>query len=225
MNRFRQPALIFLWLDVAASFVVAAFTLLDGPITTYSVITTIGIIFGGVVLAWWATIFGRVSRGLGVPATDGTLRSLALSYPWLTAYNLSRWGMFLLGVLAGAAPEANPVALTALITIWGAAVLTSNAVNSHLVRLASGPDEAVPTNAARLCDWLNLYAAVGAGLAVMNLVPIKGLDVTPTPPLMQVVYTAASVIDIVAMLLSLLAIRQAVSGPLPSGKSSGSQGS
>ncbi|WP_291426615.1 hypothetical protein [Deinococcus sp.] len=206
-NRWRFPALLFSWLDVAACLGAATYLLWNANFQGAAWFDAVSMLLAGLVLAWWTTIFGRVTLGLGVPATDGTLRALAVSYPLLTSLRLVIWGLTLLVILDGTFPTANPVALTAMMTLWGAAIMAANAVNAGLVRLATVTDELVRPQAERLSDWLNLSAALALGMLVINFVPIKGYGTPPTPT-MNLVYAAGGLLDLVSALFQFLAVRQ-----------------
>ncbi len=214
MNRFRGPALVALWVNVALTFGLCAFVLWNNDFDVVGWIDAFRFFLAGLVLTWWTQLFALVSQRRGVNTENGLWRSLALSYPWLTVFSLTMWTLVLLGLLSDGAPEANPVALTALMTVWGGAILATNAVNAGLLRLASGPDAALGQNAARLLDWLNLGAALSLGMLVINLVPIKGFSSEQTM-LEQVVYAASGLADTVSTLLAFFALRAAH----PEGKS------
>lgn len=215
MNRWRTPALVALWLQVASLFGIASYALskdnfgLDGWLSGGEAF------LAGLVLWWWTVLFSRLSRGEGVAPTDGTLRSFALLFPILTVFRVSLWGLLTLGLLLGTAPEANSVALTALVTIWGGAIFAGNAVYGHTLRLALEPGNLLART--RLLEWLNAAAALSLGMLVMNLLPIKGFSEAPSPT-SQLVYGVSGVLDVVATVLALLAlmpVRQASgkSGP------------
>nr|WP_246363196.1 hypothetical protein [Deinococcus budaensis] len=158
------------------------------------------------VLAWWTLLLGRVTAGRAVPPGDGTLRALRFAFPWLTSWRLVLWFLTLLFVLSGGAPDANRVALTALLTVWPAGVLAGNAVYGSLARLAPNPADLAGRK--RLADWLNLAAALSLGMAVFNLVPIAGFSTPPTPT-DQLVYGVSGALDVAATLLALRAVRAA----------------
>jgi hypothetical protein len=116
------------------------------------------------------------------------------------------WFLTLVSVLGGGAPQANPVALTALLTVWLAGILGGNAVYGTLARLA--PEPANLLRRARLAEWLNLAAALSLGMAVFNVVPVAGFSRPPTLT-DQLVYGLSGALDVAATLLALWAVRTA----------------
>jgi len=145
-----------------------------------------------------------------VPDTDGTWRSLALLYPWLTALRGASWLAVLLAVLGGGAPEASALGLTALLTLWAASILAGNAVYGSLLRLTLDP--ASQSARARLTDWLNVAAALSLGMGVANLVPLPGFSTAPglTDAL---AYGAGAALDVAATLLAFQAVRAGAGTP------------
>lgn len=206
MNRFRTPALIALWVQVVAVFGLCVFALWDGQFSWSAWMSGAEAFLAGLALVWWTQLFALVTQNRGVPTTNGTWRALAAVYPMLTAVRAALWGLTLLGILAGMAPEANSVALTALMTIWGGAIFASNAINAGILRLASGPDEAVLHNRTRLAEWLNTSAALSLGMAVLNVVPIKGFSDSPELA-SQLAYGVGGLLDVLATVLAFFALR------------------
>lgn len=200
VQHLRPLALGFLWAEVVAVFGMVAFILLRGQPGPQDWINAFDSFLAALVLTWWTVVFTRLSAGQATPPENGTLRALAVAFPWLTSFRAALWGLTLLGLLTGGAPEANPLALTVLMTVWGAAILSSNAVNGSLVRLA--PDPASPAKRRRLLDWLNLSAALALGMAVLNVVPIAGFSADTTLPA-QLVYGVGGLLDVVATVLAL----------------------
>lgn len=206
MNRWRTPALIALWVQVVSVFGLCAFVLWDGKLNWSAWMSGAEAFLAALVLVWWTQLFAIVTQNRGVPTTNGTWRALAIVYPALTAVRIVLWGITLLAILAGVAPEANSVALTALMTIWGGAIFASNATNAGMLRLAAGSDEAVPLNRTHLTDWLNTSAALSLGMVVLNVVPIKGFSDTPELT-SQLVYGIGGLLDVLATLLAFFALR------------------
>lgn len=198
--RLRPLALGFLWAEVAAVFGTVAFALWREQLGPQGWINAFDALLGGLVLTWWTLVFTRLSAGQATPPDSGTLRALAAAFPWLTSFRAALWGLTLLGLLTGGAPEANTLALTALMTVWAAAILSSNAVNGSLVRLA--PEPGNPAAARRLMDWLNVSAALAMGMTVLNVVPIAGFSATVTLDA-QLVYGLVGVLDVTATVLAL----------------------
>lgn len=203
MNRWRIPALSALWVQVASVFAVATFAARHADSTWEAVIQGGEAMLAGIVLWWWTVIFSRISRGEGVPPTNGTLRALALFFPVLTLLRASLWAMMALALLLGAAPEANPVALTALVTVWGGAIFAGNAVYGYTLRVALEPGNLLART--RLLEWLNASAALSLGMAVLNVIPIRGFG-DPPSQMSQLVYGVAGLLDVTATVLALLAL-------------------
>ncbi|CAM4210510.1 hypothetical protein [Deinococcus marmoris] len=203
LSRWRALALGFLWAQVVAVFGTVAFVLLRGAPGPQQWINALDALLGALVLTWWTLVFTRLSAGQATGPGNGPLRALTAAFPWLTSFRAALWGVTLLGLSTGAAPEANTLALTALMTVWGAAILASNAVNGSLVRLAPEPEN--PANRKRLMDWLNLSAALALGMAVLNVVPIVGFSASTTLP-SQVIYGLVGVLDVTATVLALWAL-------------------
>lgn len=198
--RLRPLALGFLWAQVVAVFGTVAFALWQGQFGPQGWINAFDAFLAALVLTWWTLVFTRLSAGQATAPQNGILRALALAFPWLTSFRAALWGLTLLGLLTGGAPEANTLALTALMTVWGAAILASNAVNGSLVRLAPEPGD--PAGARRLMDWLNLSAALALGMTVLNVVPIAGFSANVTLGA-QTVYGLVGVLDVTATVLAL----------------------
>lgn len=208
-SRWRALALGFLWAQVVMVFGTAAFALWRDQFGPQGWLNATDAVLAALVLTWWTLIFTRLSAGRATPPGDGTLRALAVAFPWLTSFRAALWGVTLLMLVTGGAGEANSVALTALMTVWGASILASNAVNGSLVRLA--PEPANPAHRKRLMDWLNLSAALVLGVTVLNVVPIAGFSDT-VPSSAQVVYGVGGLLDVVATVLALWVL-MALGGP------------
>lgn len=208
-NPWRTPALAALAAQVASLFLLSAYAAATGR----GVFVWLGVVetaLAGVVLWWWTALLGRLLRGQAVPDTDGTWRSLALLYPWLTALRGASWLAVLLAVLGGGAPEASALGLTALLTLWAASILAGNAVYGSLLRLTLDP--ASQSARTRLTDWLNVAAALSLGMGVANLVPLPGFSTAPglTDAL---AYGAGAALDVAATLLAFQAVRAGAGTP------------
>jgi len=214
-DRWRRAALLALSLQVLGLLGLVAYGLWRGNLSQGAWFSAIEAFLAALVLAWWTVILARFTAGQAVTPTDGTLRALRLAFPWLTSWRLVLWFLTLLFVLSGGAPEANRVALTALLTVWPAGVLAGNAVYGSLARLAPNPVDLAGRE--RLASWLNVAAALSLGMAVFNLVPIAGFSTAPTPT-DQLVYGLSGALDVAATLLSLRAVRTA---PLAERESTG----
>lgn len=209
--RWRSLALGALWVQVAALLGTAAFSLWrSADFSRY--FNAAEALIAALVMAWWTTLLGRALNAQPTPGTDGVWRALSLTFPWLTSLRGALWGMTLFGVLGGATPEANPVALTALLTIWGAAIIASNATYGSLTRVSTEPLAAAPRR--KLMDWLNLSAALSLGMAVLNVVPIPGFSGDPDLST-QLVYGLGGLLDVTATLLALRALQVQ---PVPGGE-------
>lgn len=204
MNRWRTPALVALWLQVASVFGIASYVLTKGNFDFNAWISGGEAFLAALVLWWWTQMFSRLSQGQGVPPTDGVLRAFALFFPILTIFRGTLWGMTVFMVLMGAAPEANSVALTALLTIWGGAIFAGNAVYGHTLNVALEPQNLLART--RLLDWLNVSAALSLGMAVMNVIPIKGFSTEPVNQMSQLVYGTSGLLDVIATVLALMAL-------------------
>ncbi|SMB90436.1 hypothetical protein [Deinococcus hopiensis] len=203
---WRSAALAALWVQVLTVFGAAAYALISENFSAFAWLNAVEAFLAGVLLVWWTLLLGRLTAGQATPPGDGTLRSLQLAFPWLTSFRLVLWFLTLLAVLNGAGETANAVALTALLTVWPAAVLAGNAVYGTLVRLTPSPADAAGHR--RLADWLNLAAALSLAMAVFNVVPIPGFSSSVTLS-DQLVYGLGGAVDVVATLLAMQAVQSA----------------
>lgn len=204
MNRWRTPALVAQAAYVLASFGVTAFTLLPG-LNEGTVISALRSLLAGLVGAWWAVVFGHYVQGQATPDTDGTLRALQVFFPWLTALRLSLWLVSLLAASDLNWAEVNPVAFTALQTLALAYALAKNAVYGTLARFAADPQSTL--GRLRLGQWLNLAAPLALAIGVINVVPMRGLGQGQDPGVL-LMYGGYAVLDLLALGLSLLALRE-----------------
>ena len=202
-NRWRTPALAAQWLYVAATLGLTAYTLLPG-LNEGTVLTGLRSLLAALVGAWWAVIFGRYLLGQGTPDTDGTLRALRLFFPWLTALRLSLWLLGLLALGGDVAAQVNPVALTALQTLSFGYLFAKNAVYGTLARHATDPANALGRR--RLGEWLNVAAPLALAIGVINTVPLRGMS-AGFEPLTVALYGLHAALDLLALGLSLLALR------------------
>ncbi|WP_245872763.1 hypothetical protein [Deinococcus planocerae] len=207
--RWRSAALAALTVQVMGLFALVAYALWRGNFSTGAWFTAVEAFLSGLVLAWWTAVFRRFTRGRAVAPGDGALRALSLAFPWLTSFRLVLWFLLLLSLANGGAPEANGVALTALMTVWPASILAGNAVYGTLARLAPQPGD--PLRRKRLADWLNVAAALSLAMAVFNVVPIAGFSDRPTLGA-QLVYGLSGALDVLATLLALRAVQVAPAG-------------
>ena len=210
VNRWRSFALWALWAQVVSLFAVSAYALWKGNFTGSAALSATEAFLAGLVMVWWTLLYARVTLVEAIAPTDGVLRALRLVFPGLRALRAALWLMTLLMLLSGAGSEANPVALTTLMTVWGGAIMASNAVYGTLARLVTQPAD--PLQCQRLVEWLNVAAALSLGMGVLNVVPIAGFSSTPVLHT-QVVYGLVAVIDVLATLLARQALRAA---PFPS---------
>ncbi len=202
---WQRAAVWALWAQVASLYALSAFALWRGQFSGQGWLNAAESGLAALVLAWWTVLFSRVLRAQATPDTDGTWRALALTFPWLTALRASLWLVLLLGVLSGAAAEANPVALSAILTIWAGAIIASNAVAGNLVRLSAEPGSAPLRR--RLREWLNASAALSLGMGVMNVVPVRGLGDAPDFT-SQLAYGGAALLDVLATVLAYRALAE-----------------
>ncbi|THF67774.1 hypothetical protein E7T06_19525 [Deinococcus sp. Arct2-2] len=220
--RWRSLALAALWVQVASLFGLVAYVLwrgnAAGGLDELVWLSAFDSFLAALVMWWWTATFARVTLGQAIPTEplpgpdapgSGQLRALRATFPWLTALRLSLWFLTVLGVMNESSLEANPVALTALLTVWGAAIFASNAMYGSLARLATNPAEAIDRE--RLLGWLNLSAALGVAMTVFNVVPIAGFSTIPTLT-SQLVYGLGGVLDVVATLLAFRAVQTMPAG-------------
>lgn len=203
MTRWRTPALAALWLQVAGLVALAAYLLGRGGLAGLGWTSAAESLLAALVLGLWTAVLSRLTAGRGTPPEHGPLRALRGLFPWLTSLRLALWFLTLVAVLGGAAPQANAVALAALLSVWPAAVLAGNAVYGTLVRLAPEPGDLL--RRTRLADWLNVAAALSLAMTVFNVVPIAGFSSSPQGADLWV-YGLSGALDVGATLLA----RQAV---------------
>lgn len=202
---WRQAALVALTVQVVGLFGLVPYALLSQNFSQDAWLNAVQTFLAGLVLAWWTAVLGRFMAGRAVLPADGTLRALQIAFPWLTSFRLVLWGLTLLLVLGGVAPEANTVALTALFTVSLAGILAGNAVYGTLARFAPSPAD--PLGRRRLADWLNVAAALSLAVTVFNVVPIAGFSSPPTRT-DQFVYGLSGALDVLATLLALRAVQE-----------------
>ncbi|MFB9992923.1 hypothetical protein ACFFLM_13190 [Deinococcus oregonensis] len=225
--RWRSLALGTLWVQVASLFGLVAYALWADGLDEVAWLNALDSFLAALVMWWWTATLSRVTLGqpistktlLGPPAPGaGQLRALRVVFPWLTALRFSLWFLTVLSVVSNSSLEANPVALTALLTTWGAAIFASNAMYGSLARLAASP--ANPIDQERLLGWLNLSAALSVAMTVFNVVPIAGFSSTPDLT-NQVVYGLSGVLDVVATLLAFQAVKTMPVDAAPNPKTAG----
>ncbi|UQN07145.1 hypothetical protein [Deinococcus sp. QL22] len=215
--RWRSLALAALWVQVASLFGLVAYVLwrgnAAGGLDELVWLSAFDSFLAALVMWWWTATFARVTLGQAIsteplPGPDapgaGQLRALRATFPWLTALRLSLWFLTVLSVVNTSSSEANPVALTALLTVWGAAIFASNAMYGSLARLATNPAD--PVGRERLLGWLNLSAALGVAMTVVNVVPTAGFSSTPNLT-SQLVYGVIGLLDVAATLLAFRALQ------------------
>jgi len=172
-------------------------------------LSLIDLLLSAAALALWVPLMLELLRGRPVLLTDPRRRALSSLYPWLIAYEAALWLLWLLNVLLGGLPQANPVAVTALLTAWGASVAVSLLVYLFSLRLMVNPADR--TGRGQLADLLNLAAALAAASLVMNVVPLGG---TPPPTLAeQWAYGLAGAVEVASWLLLRRAVRAGETGP------------
>lgn len=208
-HRWRSAALFALTLQVMGLFALVSYALWRGNFSEGAWFTAVEAFLSGLVLAWWTAVFRSFTRGWAVPPGDGRRRALAVTFPWLTSFRLVLWFLLLLGLANGAAPDANTVAVTALMTVWPASILAGNAVYGTLARLA--PEPADPVGRRRLAEWLNVAAALSLAMAVFNVVPIAGFSDRPSAG-DTLVYGLSGAVDVIATLLAMRAVGAAPAG-------------
>lgn len=222
---WRVAALVALGAQVLALFLVAGYVLSkELPSAATGYLDAGHSFFTGVLTLWWALLLGRLTLGRGVVPgeyLDRVRRVLTFAFPLLTTFRGVLWGVTALA-LAGGATQGHPVALTALMTVWGASIIASYMSFFWLVRWADPQPAATgpgPAHAkAQLEDWLNLSAALALGMTVVNVVPITGFSVNLSQT-DQWVYGLSGLLDVAATLLALQAVR--LTGPAPAARASG----
>lgn len=199
-SQWRSAALAALWTLVVATFGLCAFSLWSSqPLTAFSGLAALRYFLAALVLVWWIQVFTHVTRGEGLPETSGRLRALRQTFPWLTALRLSLWFLNLLALSGGGAPEANPVALTALLTVEVGFILAKNAMYGTLAQVAGAPLDNLGRQ--RLMGWLNTSAALSLAIGVVNVVPLAGMGGAPNLPT-TVVFALHALLDVAATLLA-----------------------
>lgn len=172
-------------------------------------LSLIDLLLSAAVLALWTPLMAEWLHGRPVLLTDPRRRALSRLYPWLIAYEAALWFLWLLNVLLGGLPEANPVAVTALLTAWGASVAVSLLVYLFSLRLMVNPADA--TGRAQFADLLNLAAALAVASLVMSVVPLGG---TPPPTRAeQWAYGLAGAVEVASWLLLHWAVRAGETKP------------
>ncbi|WP_261663556.1 hypothetical protein [Deinococcus sp. Marseille-Q6407] len=163
----------------------------------------------GILTLWWTMLLARLTLGRGLVLNsylDRVRRALKYTFPLLTAFRGVLWGLTALALASGAASQANPVAVTAMMTIWGASIAASYMTFFWVVRWGElGPERAAPAR-RQLEDWLNLAAALSLGMTVINVVPIAGFSAAPSQT-DQLIFGSTGLLDVAATLLALQAVR------------------
>jgi hypothetical protein len=169
-SRWVSLAVGGLWLRVLSVLALTAFVVWRAGAGLW--LTLPDLLGSAVVLALWLPLVADLLHGRAVLTTDPRRRVLTALYPWLIAYEAALWGLWLLNVLVGGLPEANPVAVAALVTVWGASVAVSFLVYLISLRLMANPAD--NTGSVQLADLFNLAAALAVASLIMNVVPLKG---------------------------------------------------
>jgi hypothetical protein len=169
-SRWASLAVAGLWLRVLSVLALTAFVVWRAGAGLW--LTLPDLLGSAVVLALWLPLVADLLHGRAVLTTDPRRRALTALYPWLIAYEAALWGLWLLNVLVGGLPEANPVAVAALVTVWGASVAVSFLVYLSSLRLMANPADSA--GSVQLADLFNLAAALAVASLIMNVVPLKG---------------------------------------------------
>ncbi len=159
-----------LWLRLLSVFALTAFVVWRAGAGLW--LTLPDLLGSAAALALWTPLIADLLHGRTVLTTDPRRRALSALYPWLIAFEAALWGLWLLNVLVGGLPEANPVAVAALVTAWGAGIVVSFLVYLLSLRLMANPADS--TGSTQLADLFNLAAALAAASLIMNVVPLKG---------------------------------------------------
>ena len=197
-------ALAGLWVRVGSVALLAVYLIFGkdtDPLTLTDVIASTALTL------LWTLLMGVYLRGGSVLPTDARRAWLTRLYPWLVAFEGAIWFLYAFSVLLGSLPDANPVALTALLTVWGASIAVSFLIYALSLRLMTNPGDT--TGQRQFAELLNLAAALSAANTVMNVVRLGG---TPGPTVGdQIAFGLQGVVEVAALLL----LRWALMGMLP----------
>ncbi|MGY2893751.1 hypothetical protein [Deinococcus sp. UYEF24] len=194
-SRWVSLAVAGLWLRLLSVLALTAFVVWRAGAGLW--LTLPDLLGSAAALALWTPLIADLLHGRTVLTTDPRRRALSALYPWLIAFEAALWGLWLLNVLVGGLPEANPVAVAALVTAWGAGIVVSFLVYLLSLRLMANPADS--TGFSQLADLFNLAAALAAASLIMNVVPLKGAAAPTVAD--QWAYGLAGAVEVVSWLL------------------------
>ena len=201
-------ALAGLWVRVGSVALLAVYLIFGkdtDPLTLTDVIASTALTL------LWTLLMGVYLRGGSVLPTDARRAWLTRLYPWLVAFEGAIWFLYAFSVLLGSLPDANPVALTALLTVWGASIAVSFLIYALSLRLMTNPGDT--TGQRQFAELLNLAAALSAANTVMNVVRLGG---TPGPTVGdQIAFGLQGVVEVAALLLLRWALMEMLPKELP----------
>lgn len=200
-SQVRQWALGAAWAQVAALLVYAVYAF----VRQQSWLGTLDDVLALACLVAWVPLLSHYLQGEVMPEQTPALVMLRNLFSLLGLFRLMQWLFLGLAVLDGlVAQSSNPVSLTALFTVWGAAIIARTAVYA-----VSCIQFARPTARGRehLLGWLNLLAALELALMVFNVWPPLGFGDRPDS-LQQGIYGLLGIIETVSLLLIYNAVEQ-----------------
>ena len=207
-SRWANLAVAGLWLRLLSVLVLTVFVVWRAGAGLW--LTLPDLLGSAAALALWTPLIAGLLHGRTVLTTDPRRRALSALYPWLIAFEAALWGLWLLNVLVGGLPEANPVAVAALVTAWGAGIVVSFLVYLYSLHLLANPADSA--GSAQLADLFNLAAALAAASLIMNVVPLRGAAAPTVAD--QWAYGLAGAVEVVSWLL----LHQALARPEPEGQ-------
>ncbi|GGR35631.1 hypothetical protein [Deinococcus ruber] len=194
-------ALVGLWVRLGSIAALTVYVFLDSTSDPFSRIDALA---SAVLTLLWTLLMGVYLRGGNVLPTDPRRVWLTWLYPWLIAFEGAVWSLYTFTVLLGALPDANPIALFVVISVWGASVAVNFLMFAVSLRVIGHPEDT--TGRAQFTELLNWAAALAAANTVMNVVRLGG---TPGPsPSDQIAFGLQGVVEVAALLLLRWALKE-----------------
>ncbi|ULH15369.1 hypothetical protein MF271_15770 [Deinococcus sp. KNUC1210] len=194
-------ALVGLWVRLGSIGALTIYLFLDSTTDAFSRIDAVA---STALTLLWTLLMGEYLRGGSVLPTDPRRLWLSWLYPWLIAFEGAVWSLYTFTVLLGALPDANPLALLAVVTVWGASVAVNFLIFAVSLRVVGHPEDT--TGRAQFTELLNWAAALAAANTVMNVVRLGG---TPGPsPADQIAFGLQGVVEVAALLLLRWALKE-----------------
>ncbi|WP_027481052.1 hypothetical protein [Deinococcus pimensis] len=203
MRRSARAALLVTELQIAALALYAAGSLalrgLD-VLTGWSALVTL---VSAALLVYQRLLLRGLFRGEAADGDDGRLNAWRGLYIVVLISGLLMLALYLLVLLA---PQdvPNPEALALLLVATGASLYATYGTFRAMNRLFVAPEDASARVSAR--EWLGRNALATGVVAVMNLVPIRGVPDT-TPLTLTLAYALVSLLDVAWPLLIRAALR------------------